>query len=537
MILEIVNMRLSGDAFSDEEIRIRLEAKEKESQRENPRVEIAGGVGLTSLSGPVFAKANLLTQLSGATSLETFSTDLRDMAENDDVKQIVIDFDTPGGSSDMVEETGDLIKEISADKPIYGVANTEAGSAGLWLLSQTTKAYSTPSGRVGSLGAFYAHEDVSKLDEKIGRKITYISAGKYKTAGNPHEPLTAEAKGVIQESIDELYDDFRGKVAEGRGKSVEEVEATFGQGKMLSARKAAQVGMIDGVVSMKDFLDQLVTQNMSSGATSASGSLSRSVRRMKILQGGSLLSSSTAEHAGLEHSEPGEGVVVENPEINPDDSAGSRHVTKPEDNDVDDTTSNQQELDVQLRELLDLGDDGDIVASITELKAQAAPLLEVDKAVEAQRSFAQAFPEKAAELERLSKKDQLSESKKFADKYAGSRIKDDDGKETDRGFNALALERVQATHLRFAQGIGGISDVEGILDAIVDGGMVSYEEKGSSRGTTRTDVPEGETPRIQFANLVKQIRENDSVEQDVAIRMAAEQNPDLYAAYRAPVRA
>src|SRR6476659_6853942 len=99
MIIEIVNMRLDGRAFSDEEIRHRLEAKQDKSQRENTRIEVAGGVGLTSIHGPIFPKANLFTQLSGATSLETFSQDLREFGDNDQGKEIVIDFDTPGGGS------------------------------------------------------------------------------------------------------------------------------------------------------------------------------------------------------------------------------------------------------------------------------------------------------------------------------------------------------------------------------------------------------------------------------------------------------
>jgi ClpP class serine protease len=120
-IVEVVNMRLEGKAFSDEEIRIRLEAADakRDGERTNPRTQVEGGVGIVPLYGSIFPKSNLMTALSGATSLETFTSDLRELVADDRVKQVVIDIDSPGGVADMIPETGTLIKELSAVKPIY----------------------------------------------------------------------------------------------------------------------------------------------------------------------------------------------------------------------------------------------------------------------------------------------------------------------------------------------------------------------------------------------------------------------------------
>src|SRR5438067_2253542 len=117
-ICQIVNMRLNGEAFSDEEIRIRLATARDENggQKDNPRIQVGGGVGVVSLYGPIFPKANLFTALSGATSLENFTSDLRELMANDSVKQIVMDINSPGGTSDMISETGALIKELTQSK-------------------------------------------------------------------------------------------------------------------------------------------------------------------------------------------------------------------------------------------------------------------------------------------------------------------------------------------------------------------------------------------------------------------------------------
>ncbi len=320
-ILEIVNMRLSGKAFSDEEIRVRLEAAEKE-KKDNPRVQIGGGVGVLSMAGPIFPKSNLMTELSGATSLETFRSDLRELLADDSVKQIVMDMDTPGGSSDLIAETGKEIRAGREIKPIYAVANTLCASGGLWLASQASKFYATESGKVGSLGVYHVHEDRSRRDEAEGTKVTFTSAGKFKTAGNPHEPLTREAQDYIQEHVNETYDSFVEAVAVGRGLNADTVKRDFGQGKLLSPKNAKKVGMIDDIASIEDVLGGLVSQNYQSQSSHQHKALARAVNNMH--QRGGELSVSQEEF-----SEPGN--VTEHPELNHDDSAdgGWRRDTPP----------------------------------------------------------------------------------------------------------------------------------------------------------------------------------------------------------------
>jgi ClpP class serine protease len=64
-----------------------------------------------------------------------------------------------------------------------------AASAAFWIASQADELVVTPSGSVGSVGVFAAHDDISALQEQLGVKTTLISAGKDKTLGNPFEPL------------------------------------------------------------------------------------------------------------------------------------------------------------------------------------------------------------------------------------------------------------------------------------------------------------------------------------------------------------
>src|SRR5687767_1856587 len=200
-IVNIVNRRLSGDPLDEQEIRLRIEAAEN-GDREVTRLEVGGGVGVLPLYGPIFPKSNMMTELSGATSLQMFRNDLQTLLGDDKVESIVLDIDSPGGVSDMVEETAQDILSGRNIKPIYAVANTTCCSAAHWLAAQATKFYSTPSGKVGSIGVYTVREDVSEQDKAQGRKVTVISAGDLKSTGNPHVPLTEEERAYLQEGVD-----------------------------------------------------------------------------------------------------------------------------------------------------------------------------------------------------------------------------------------------------------------------------------------------------------------------------------------------
>src|SRR5262245_48723542 len=189
LILSIVDNRIRGEYLTDEEIRTRLEfAEHSDDEGSYRRYQ---GIGILPLYGPIFGKANLLTEMSGATSMETFQNEFRAALADSGVSSVLLDIDSPGGTSDMISEVGEEI--YNADKPVYAVANTMAGSAAYWLASQARGGlYVTPSGSVGSIGVYTVHEDQSGHDAQTGHRFTYISAGRYKTEGNPHEPLTSE---------------------------------------------------------------------------------------------------------------------------------------------------------------------------------------------------------------------------------------------------------------------------------------------------------------------------------------------------------
>jgi len=249
-IIELVAARAAGVRWTDEEISARLGAG-----RQRPAAAAADGpVALLPLRGVLFPRTNMLTEMSGATSLESWRQQLRGLVEDRSVEAIVLDIDSPGGSTDFVAETAADLRAARAVKPLIAVANPDAGSAAYWLASQAAEVVITPSGAAGSIGVLAAHEDISRREELLGVKTTLISAGTFKTELSPFSPLTEEALQAVQARVDDMYGMFVRDVARGRGVGVDTVRQGFGEGRMLGAKRALEEGLVDRV----DTLDAVV---------------------------------------------------------------------------------------------------------------------------------------------------------------------------------------------------------------------------------------------------------------------------------------
>jgi signal peptide peptidase SppA len=255
-IVDLISLRASGQQLTEEEIQARIGAGPAHKQTSQQ-----GVVAVLPLYGVIAPKADAMTEISGGTSVQTFAADFRSVLNDDQVKAIVLDVDSPGGQTDLLPELAAEIRAGRGSKPIVAVANTMAASAAFWIASQADELVVTPSGSVGSVGVFAAHDDISALQEQLGVKTTLISAGKDKTLGNPFEPLSDEARQMIQERVDEAYDMFTSDVAKGRGVSQAQVKNGYGEGRMVTAQTAVSEGMADRVGTLEQTIARVANPN------------------------------------------------------------------------------------------------------------------------------------------------------------------------------------------------------------------------------------------------------------------------------------
>jgi len=248
VLADILVARAEGEKlFSNEFAAAVSDARAKEI------AEVDGKVALIPVYGVLANKMDAFSAMSGGTSYAGIKKALHAALSNEDVKAVVLDIDSPGGSVPGTEELSAEIRSLrGGEKPIIAQVNSLAASAAYWIAASADEIIVTPSGRAGSIGVYTAHDDISAALEKRGIKRTYISAGKHKVEGNETEPLGKDMLAHIQDSVNRSYNRFVAAVAEGRGTTVGKVEDGYGQGRTFYAEALMDRGMVDRVATLEE---------------------------------------------------------------------------------------------------------------------------------------------------------------------------------------------------------------------------------------------------------------------------------------------
>lgn len=273
----VTRWQAGGHASAEVLTSIQADAQARDARREATTSASSGGIAVIPMYGVVTQRGNMADDVSGPGSVSTqkFSAALRAAIADPGVAQILIDIDSPGGSVYGVQELAAEILQARSTKPIVAIANSLCASAAYWLGCCASELYVTPGGEVGSIGVWQAHQDVSAALDGEGVKVTLISAGKYKTEGNPYGPLDADAAAFMQSRVDDYYNAFSKGVAKARGVSIDAVRSGMGQGRVLGADAALAQNMVDGLLTFDQVIKKM--QKNSKPAASRLAAMQREV--------------------------------------------------------------------------------------------------------------------------------------------------------------------------------------------------------------------------------------------------------------------
>lgn len=236
------------------------------------------GIAVIPVHGTLVKRSLGMDAASGLTSYSEIAAML-DMALADPmVSGILLDIDSPGGEASGSFELARRVREATAIKPVWAVANDAAYSAAYAIAASAQRLFVTETGGVGSIGVIALHVDQSVKDAKDGYRFTAITAGAHKNDYSPHEPLSDSAKTELQSEVDRLYAIFTEHVAAMRGLDVDAVRAT--EAGLYFGGNAVTQGLADGVQT----LDATLTEfhqfiNASKNALTQSPSQVRGVIR------------------------------------------------------------------------------------------------------------------------------------------------------------------------------------------------------------------------------------------------------------------
>jgi len=181
----------------------------------------------------------------------TFSRELRKLRQDEDIKAVVLRVNSPGGSasaSEVIQREMRLLKKV---KPVIVSMGTYAASGGYWISAYGDRIFAEPSTITGSIGVFGIQFDVAKLANNLGVSFDSVKTGKFADALTISRPKTEEELAVFQRMVDWIYQEFVGKVAEGRQLPRETVEE-IAQGRVWSGAEAQKRGLVDELGGLDD---------------------------------------------------------------------------------------------------------------------------------------------------------------------------------------------------------------------------------------------------------------------------------------------
>jgi signal peptide peptidase SppA len=267
---EILN---SQWAMTEKALRLMLSVVERNSDIEalerirgqrfkaTEKATIRSGVAVIPVRGPLFKRANLMTEHCGAASYESVLRDFHQMLASDQVKSIVLDIDSPGGEANGCSELADHIFEARGQKPIAAYIGGTGASAAYWIASACDRIFASDSAIIGSIGVQSAIRS-----EKNEGEIRFVSS---QSPNKNRDPTTQEGAREVQTVIDGLAEVFILKVARNRGVGRETVLEEFGQGSVFVGAEAQKRGLIDEITTLESVIANYGAQGMTTESITA----------------------------------------------------------------------------------------------------------------------------------------------------------------------------------------------------------------------------------------------------------------------------
>ncbi len=167
-----------------------------------------------------------------------------DFLKDDSIVAVVVRIDSPGGGVAASQEIYDAIVELKKKKKVVVSMGSVAASGGLLIACAGNKIVANPGTITGSISAIMQFANVEELLKKVGVKSSVVKSGQYKDIGSPMREMTPEERVIIQELVDDIYNQFIDVIVRDRKIPRERVVA-IGDGRVFSGRKAKEYGLVD----------------------------------------------------------------------------------------------------------------------------------------------------------------------------------------------------------------------------------------------------------------------------------------------------
>ncbi|WP_321520164.1 signal peptide peptidase SppA [uncultured Bacteroides sp.] len=170
--------------------------------------------------------------------------DLRELRENKDIKAVVLRVNSPGGSAFGSEQIWNEVKALKKEKTVVVSMGDYAASGGYYISCVADCIVAEPTTLTGSIGIFGMFPNVKGLTDKIGLSFDVVKTNKFSDLGATGRGLNTDEQALIQMTINNGYDTFLSRCAEGRKMSKANI-AKIAEGRVWTGEKAKKIGLVD----------------------------------------------------------------------------------------------------------------------------------------------------------------------------------------------------------------------------------------------------------------------------------------------------
>ncbi|MBT3465291.1 signal peptide peptidase SppA [archaeon] len=214
----------------------------------NTEFDIAGGnVAIIPITDIILTSSGGFN--NPATSSETVISFLDQAQNNPNIKAILLDINSPGGSGVAADEIGQKIKEIN--KPTIAVIREMGASAAYWIASSSDYIFANRLSLTASIGVIGSYLDFSELIEEYNVSYQRYVSGELKDMISPFKEDTPKEERLFQEIIDQSHEFFIMEVAQNRNMSKEEIRK-LADGRIMLGSQAFEAGLVDELGTKQD---------------------------------------------------------------------------------------------------------------------------------------------------------------------------------------------------------------------------------------------------------------------------------------------
>ena len=205
---------------------------------------------------------------------------IRDYRRDRSVKGFVLYVDSPGGG---VAPSQSLYRELLRVRedglPVIAAIGSVGASGAYYAALAADSILAMPGSLIGSIGVIMQFPNARELLDRVGLKFEVVKSGEHKDLGSPYREFSEADRALLQEVVDDVYEQFVDVVAEERGLSRDSV-MKVADGRLLSGRRALQYGLIDG---HGDVVDAIAQAGMMSGLGPDPRVVRPEQRRLRLL--------------------------------------------------------------------------------------------------------------------------------------------------------------------------------------------------------------------------------------------------------------